>query len=944
MLRHGRQARRVGLGALSGSGADRSHAPIRGRARETAEIDHGWEAALAGDTAVTLLSGESGIGKTRLLHYAAQLGEEHGWSTMVVAPDIDSALSPLGALIGAATRARPPLVTSDDLGPIMQSAAPKYWLTRHIAEGLEVAAGRSGVLVIVDDLQWLDAGSLGAVSALIHDLQGLPVYWVLATRTGVYSAAHQRFLAQIADFGTVIDLQPLDPPAVEALARDSLGSAPGPRVADAIGRAAGNPLLVLEILQSLEEDGLLRSTDGGVDIRDESFPIRFGTSASDRLRQVSRPALRIAQVGGLYGREFPLGGVLDILGLTATEAAPAVHELLDLDFVIDTGSSLAFRHDSVQVAATDSLSPTLRRAMAREVIHSRLRAGEGVATLASAIATVAEAGDDESLELLFVAANHLSGTDMTGAAGLVVLGAQLAGNNPAHAERVAALLPLVLASGRIEEAMEIGRSLRPVLSADARARLNLAVARQLTESDFDGAIRETSAGLAIPAVSDEVRVQLLSVRALNFANTADEVRLRDTLDLARAVADESRDTVALATLDATESVLAFYQDRFDDAESLQREATDRVVRAGIPAGLWLPEGLWTAFLRNSSGRCDEALPLTDDGLAEARAAKSVVAEAYWMMVRSTVLYHLGRLDEARTQAETVLELGEQLGLGDFMNATAGVVLHRIGLRTGDLELRERARPLIEQLAAGSGLTRTGRWSLAVGALERGRPEEAYEHASLAIASLGEATPSMTTPSDFADDVILAHICDTAGDRTSVDVLVELTRRRADHNPGNPFVSAIATAVRGFRDHSAADLLSAAELLRAGCRPLVTAAVLEGAGLFATDRATTTRALTEAMQIYDSCGAPRDVSRVLHRLRSKGIPQRLVATSDATGLSHRERQVAEFIGAGLTTQQIADELLVSPHTVVTYIRHIYAKWGVNSRREVADRIPYGGGHE
>ncbi|MDQ7877413.1 LuxR C-terminal-related transcriptional regulator [Microbacterium sp. QXD-8] len=904
---------------------------------ESTEIARGITAALSGDGSVTLLSGEPGIGKTRLLQHALQLVDSHGWSTMVVAPDIDSALSPLGALIGAATRTSPPLLHREEVAPIMQGVAPKYLLTRVIAEGLELAAAQSGVLVVVDDLQWLDAGSLGSVTALIHDLQGVPVYWILATRSGVYSAAHQRFIAQIGELGTVLDLNPLDDTAAEAIARDTLGAMPGRSVTNAIGRAAGYPLLILEILQGLEEDGLLQSTNGVVDIDDDSLPVRFGTSAGDRLQQVSRDALRIAQVGSLYGRDFPLSGVLDVLGQTATQAAPGVQELLDLGFIVDTGRTLSFRHDSVQTAATESLSPTLRRAMAREVIHRRLRGGEGVATLASTIASVAEAGDAESLELLFLAANQLSRTDMAGAAGLVILGAQLSSGNPVHADRTAALLPLVLASGRVEDAMEISRSLRPLLGPDDRARINLAVSRQLTESDFDGAIRETAAGLAVPGISDEMRVQLLSVRALNFANKADERSVRETLGLAREVADEKRDTLALATLDATESVLTFYQGRFDAAEDLQRKAMERVAQTGTPTGLWLPEGLWMAFMRNTTGRCDEAVVLTDEGLTEARAAKNVIAEAFWMMVRSTALYHLGRLEDARTQAETVLDLGEQLGLGDFMNATAGVVLHRIGLRTGDVDIRQRARPLIEQLANGVGLTRTGRWSLAMEAMERGRPNEAYEYASTAIDTMREAAPSMTTPSDFADDFMLAYLCDVAGDRSSLEVVVEVTRARAELNPGNLFVSAIATAVRGVRDHSSADLLAAAEQVRSGCRPLVAALLFEAAGLFATDRDVGTRALTEAMRIYNACGAPRDVSRVLQRFRAKGINQRLVSAADATGLSHRERQVAEFVGAGFTTQQIANELLVSPHTVVTYIRHIYAKWGVSSRREVADHI-------
>ena len=859
---------------------------------------------------------------------------------MVVAPDIDSALSPLGALIGAATRTDPPLVTNDDLGPLMQSPAPKYWLTRMLANGLEGMASRSGALVVVDDLQWLDAGSLGSLTALLHDLQGVPVFWLLATRTGVYSAAHQRFLARVSELTRTVDLSPLDKPAVDDMARDALGKQPGPRVEQALTRAAGYPLLVLELLRGLEEEGLLQSSRGFVDLDDDSLPARFGTSARDRLSHLSRDALRIAQIGSLYGRDFPLGGVLDILGQSASAAAPAVQELLDLGFVVDTTTSLAFRHDTVQTAASESLSPSLRRAMTHEVIHSRLRAGEGVATLASSIVSVAEAGDDESIELLFLAAQQLSITDVQGAADLVITGAHLTSKNAAHADRAAAMLPLVLAGGRVEEAMEISRTLRPLLTPDARAKVSLALSRQLTESDFDGAIRETTAGLAIPGISAESRVGLLSVRALNFANKADEDNLRTSLALAREASDDQRDGLALATIDATESVLVFYQDDFDEAERLQRQALDRVSHLGIPTGLWLPEGLWLAFMRNSTGHCREALRLTDDGLTDARAAKNIIAEAYWMMVRSRVLYSLGRLEDARAQAETVLELGEQLGLGDFMNATAGLVLQRIALHTGDFPLRERVRPLVQSLADGVGLTRTGKWSLAVEALERIRPEEAYEHSKLAIGSLREASPSMTTPAEFADDILLATICQSVGDLEAVDLVAEVSQRRADLNPDNDFIAAIARATRGIRDRSTDDILAAVEQLRHGCRPLVAATLCEAVGDHSTDKAQAISALTDAMHFFAGCGATRDVTRTLQKLRSKGVHTRPVATTlstDSTGLSQRERQVAAFIHSGLTTQQIADELLVSPHTVVTYIRHIYAKWGLNTRREVAERF-------
>jgi DNA-binding CsgD family transcriptional regulator len=121
------------------------------------------------------------------------------------------------------------------------------------------------------------------------------------------------------------------------------------------------------------------------------------------------------------------------------------------------------------------------------------------------------------------------------------------------------------------------------------------------------------------------------------------------------------------------------------------------------------------------------------------------------------------------------------------------------------------------------------------------------------------------------------------------------------------------------------------------RPLVTATLFEAVAIYADDNEMATAALTEARRLHEQCGATRDLTRVLHMLRSRGVNPRSAAMNDPSGLSQRERQVASLISSGLTTQQIAAELLVSPHTVVTYIRHIYAKWGVNTRREVAERF-------
>jgi DNA-binding CsgD family transcriptional regulator/tetratricopeptide (TPR) repeat protein len=924
--------------ALAGSAADLYLIPVRGRKSEVHAIEQGFDLAFAGQNAVTVFSGDPGMGKTRLLQHALQQAKGRGWSTLVVAPDFDSQLSPLGALIDAVTDTDPPLLSADELYTAIRGMSPQYWITRAIGDALEAASSRAGVLVVVDDLQWLDSGSLSVITALLRALDGLPVYWVFATRSGAYGLEHRRFLIHLREFASVIDLASLGVDAVDAMARDVLGAAPGPKVEAAIRKTGGSPLLILELLRGMEEEGLLHPSRGMVDLQQNTVPARYGASVRERIAALDADARRIAQIGSLYGREFPLSGVLDVIGQSAAEAVPAIQQLLDLGFVVDTGSGFAFRHDTIQTAAYDSLSPTVRRAVAREVLQRRLRAGESVSSLASPISAAAEAGDDASIELLFTAARELALADARGAAELTVRGAQLAQGRTHHSTRVVELLPLVLAGGLHDDAVRIRESLTPGLSADERARVSLAFARQLTESDFGKAIAETEAALALGGVSQETTVQLLAVRALNYANSADAVGLRDSLARARQHADDERDVLAVATVDATESVLLFNENRFDEAQRLQTSALEKLERAGRSAALWVPEGLWMAFMVNSRGECADALRLVDDGLRDARTAKHVVAEAYWMMVRSRVLYDLGRLDPAREQAETVLDLAELLHLGDFANATAGVVLHRIALDTGDVELRQTVRPLVQQLADGVSLTRTGRWSLALEAFDLGDIEAAYRHTALARECVSVPVPSMTTPADFSDDVYLAYLSKRMGDDAAVEKVARHAARRAAQNPGNAYVAAVSLSVQAVRDGSFAHVMEAVALMAEVDRPLIRARLLELAGSLAPTDAEAADCYVQGMRLFEELGAAREVSRVLRTLRNRGVRTRAKSVSDGPmGLSSREYQVAERIAAGLTTQQIADDLMVSPHTVVTHIRHIFSKWGVNTRRAAARRF-------
>ena len=135
-------------------------------------------------------------------------------------------------------------------------------------------------------------------------------------------------------------------------------------------------------------------------------------------------------------------------------------------------------------------------------------------------------------------------------------------------------------------------------------------------------------------------------------------------------------------------------------------------------------------------------------------------------------------------------------------------------------------------------------------------------------------------------------------------------------------------------------LAAVQAYRDDPRSLVRAAALEDAGRLLEERAKDEAVgyLDEALRLQSAAGAERDAARVRRLLRDYGV-QRAGGRPDPAAarwpeLTASELAVVRLVTQGATDREVGQRLFISPHTVNSHLRHVFAKLGISSRVELA----------
>ncbi|WP_449474253.1 helix-turn-helix transcriptional regulator [Streptomyces tanashiensis] len=919
--------------------------PLRGRDAEMAFIEERLDALGRGEGGIVRVEGPAGIGRSRILAEAAASARRRGTRVFEGAADPDEQFVPLGPLLEGVLSGEEPLSGAQRLRDLAATPGQRFWLLQELGDRLREAARNGPLLVVLDDLQWCDDLTLLTFHTLAAGLSSHPILWLVAVRAGGVPSGVRTTLDRIRQAGAHgLVLGALGDRAIARITEDVLGAPPDPDVLRLAHRAEGLPQLLVELLGSLREEavtienGTARLSAGPPDPRELPFVVR-------RLDQLSDEARELVQTAAAVGGTVTVALLAELLGRSSAALITAVRESLDADLLAESGDRLAFRHDLVREAVEAGLPLPLRQALSRPAAGLPPGRVPPDATEAGSAAP----GDTAEADRLRTEAAELAGTAPGTAAERSLKALELtAADAPERPRVVAETIPLLWQTGRAAQACELGATALAAgaLEPEDEALIRLALARLAVQFDFSEAVRQARAGAALPGISLTARGRLLAMLAVGLSMSGEHAAAEQVAAQAWEAAAAARDRTAEATLTTVRSAVSFH--RMDLAEAFrQAERSAALADAlGVSTSLWVPEALWHALLSNTTGRTAEALAVAEEGIRITREQGRTAAHRMWLMTRTRILLETGRLSDARADAEAASPATDEPGPGNLADVTLRYVMLRVALHTGDRQTAEAYAAEARRMRSDDApvVRHFGTWMLALMADHEGRPDRAMAELDAVMTSPAADRPAYAGLIDPADAPVLVRMALRAGRHERAVQAVAMAEKRAVLNPGLPFLAATAAHARGLLDNDLAPLVRAVRLYEDCPRVLARASALEDAGRkLATTRTPEAVPYFEtALALYVRAGAGRDVARVRRRLRAAGVRRRPSTTGlcDAwPELTAAELRVVRLVARGLTNQQAAGHLSLSPHTVSSHLRRAFTKLDVTSRAELTRLVKH-----
>ncbi|GGJ80469.1 transcriptional regulator [Pilimelia anulata] len=911
--------------------------------------------------------GDPGIGKSRLLEaLAAEAAAAGTWVLRGVAAEYEQDL-PFGVLCDAwheQLGLLSPAVVGR-LGPgnlaVLRAAFPDlpggpteqfagierfrlFRATRRLLAALAETAP-AGLLVVLDDLHWSDAGTIELLEYLLRQLPDAPVRLAVGMRARqaaprlmtAWDGAVRRGDAELLTLG------PLAYPAARELM--DRWRVPHRRRAGLFAASAGNPLY-LELLHRSgadpddEPSGDAATVDGALVAELGALPPPYAT---------------VAAAAAVAGTVVDPALVEAVSELPAATVEAGLRALAARDLIRPAGGGLQYRHPLVRRAAYSSADPVWLIGAHRRAANAERSRGAPGAVLAGHVARSARPGEMGAVSTLVNAARAALPSAPASAERWLAAALRLLPHNLfTLGQRIELLVLRARAlgvSGRLAESRDAAHEAlrllppsavehRPALVAfcamlerllGRHARARALLLRELADADPHGAVAVT------------LRIELIAAWLTQGRFGRDLPLAVEALALARRLDDRALLAAALGVYAAAHTCAGLITPDVRAAADEGARTLDALLDADLARHL--DATIWVAMAELHLERWTAGRDHLARGLRLARSTGQNHLITYLRMTEGALLSLRGRLGEAAAAFDDALEVATLTG-SDELRTMALSQQTWITTWLGDLPAA--AAYAAEAVAlAGSDSDWYGAIARAMAALTRvhaGDPRGAIDLLLTEGPELANID-ALTRPAFFE---VLAGAEALLGNAARAHAWAD---RAAAATAGwnLPLRSGMALLARAYAEGvtdpaaAAATALAAAELFeRAGADVFTGRAhLIAGMALGAGGDAAGARArFARARALFAATGAELFLEQTVRAQRQMESRRPRRARGGATapaGLTAREREVAALVGSGLTNKEIAGRLFVSPKTVEAHLSRVFDKLGVASRAAVAARL-------